>query len=1533
MKKSKKIISSLLIGMILLLSATIVKAQTYTFYKGELNIQGNHLMPTQVAGDRILTCIQKDAAINVSLERGEYWVGKQTSSWCIKCTSDSPSRESLGAWTGQRNVAHYTVNTPIDQSANQDAAYIIAEATKGNLLLSQELRDAIWSSGLNTGSPVSTNINDLAIAAAAYKQFYETNQAAGGFTNLIAYTTEEEMKNVKVGVNQTEQSYTVGPFYVTYPTGNIEGNSHDTKFSWIKNLIVKTDIGEFIVGENGNSNKIKILNTRGEECSDTDNNGTVYNLPKSGEKFYIKLIGVNTVTNIESMKVQLRYLESCTAEMIRVEGRSEFWFWQQKSVGTHRHEQDHWVEDNCPGRTCPYYNQTHPDRYHGHWEAKDYTTNAYVLDNRTTNEIQDLLEYSTGEKVYNETEITMPVGKRIIQPTPDNPDNPDNPERGNLTIQIAGYVFLDQDNGKVNEGNNKLDNGEGLAGIEVYLRPIHGYQQDANVSLKTHTDAQGKYVFTGLNAQDKYYVEFVYNGMLYTNVARLQGNAIDISKATEEAQAHTGNRQRFNSKFSEIGSYPYNYQGRKVYLQEEIADLFKEIARNYGTHANDEKSLFAADCRINAYTDQQYPLIDIFTVDRFNNRIANENYQAIYQEGGRYDQLHVNLGIKARPTFDLALYKDVFNAVLNINGKQETYTYDARKDWQNNGFNFGVNEEDYLTQLRNKYISGTNTNLTTSQVINSGEYTHEYRTEEIVNGNNQSTAVNSSNLYDENKNYAWRNINHTLNDADKLQIRVTYKLSIRNQSTVAGAVTELVDYYDNNYQFERAYVGDQNGNQISGTNVDVSETSMYGAATHQNTNGKYKTIYLRPTEQTLGGSQEQYVYVTFRLINPEQTLVNAGLPDGNKLYTYNFAEINGYKTSLGLIDRDSNPGNFEIANYVQGQTAVEDDESNAPAYVYSHRNSRTIEGTVFEDAITSANANKVNTNKTRFGNGTIDTTDKKIAGIKVELLEIKNNELIVRQTTYTDENGWYGFGAFLPGDYTIRFTYGENDDTALTTSSQYAQGRNDTSYNGQDYGSTTFVTKQGETVVPHTYKVDTTLTNIYTAYNQAKNNEESNVTVSDQTITRYEANGYYWYNDVSLVNKSDATDDVARRNQVNDYARTEYGKAITNHKAEVFNSYINQNTLRNQESNDNGFDELAQAQPMDQKVDTQAKNRELVNELERRTYMYAYTPEIPVEVEYTTKQIAGNLSSGAYTYKITGVDFGVVQRPKSELVIDQDVARIKVTASDGTILFDTDKGVNNLQWIAKGNVARYDKEELVNIILDDELLSGARLEVTYNITVTNNSEQDSNSVTRAKTIINYVANNLNFDLADNNGLWEAVKKEDIQTASRSSYINNEVGANNVKLVDLSTQTTVLKATNENPLTKNLNPGESVTSTLTLKKTLSAESSNDDLSYSNMSEIVEIENTAGRYDHGAIPGNQSLEEQPREHDTSGASRYDEIDQDAGTKNVKTRYPQDGKIIVTPPTGSTMIYYVLGTVVTVILLVGIALIKKFVIDRKN
>lgn len=1578
MNKVKKIVISILIVIlgITISSASLATFDVYSDVVGSV-IKDHHFYPNTVLPGGTFFCIEPGVEFSPTLSSAEnaaYPSGstlpKNGEYLCTECYPDI----TLPWGNGTKYFYRFTETETLSWHEHSDAAYVLAEMTEQGKLISWDTAYGIWNSSVS--NPKREGDYAIIAESQAYKGFYELIHGGPTTNDIYESLIKDETKVVDRGVNQEEHYYTVGPFKFDYPNGVYDGKN---KFSWIESIVADTNVGQI---------PVKILSKTGEEIN-------VDNLKENGtetldqKEFYVRFYS----TDVTKMKLKVRfgYLEHCDAAMIKYTGVKIYRNWVKETNGTHVHDEHDIKYDEFGNIIEDEVRQSYKER------------RRYRAQDASFGEPQVLMALSgTARKVRKTVEKEFPVNIPSY-------DEEEPPHDGYipLTIKLSGNVFLDEQEGKANDENNLFDAGEGLDGIEVYLHQI----KDGNDTIikRTLTTGGGYYIFKDLNAQNQYYVEFVYNGMLYTNVAEgdLNANANNISKSAEDAHGHAGNRQNFNNVFSEIGSNPLNYKSpsrgayNQTFLQENIANTFKNIANNYGNHGNSDEEVFAYDCRMHAYSEKNYPLVKVYTIDKKNNVIANENYNAIYDEQNtKYNQLHVNLGIKARPIFDMALYKDVFNATININGKQEVYTYDARKDWENKGFSYGVNEDYYIGQLRDKYMKDQDPSISTKESVNEGQYMHEYRTEEIINGNNTNESYKSwlqdnSNYemtlygsdYNPNGNntYSWRDINHELEDTDKLQIHVTYKIAIKNQSGVVGSATEIVDYYDSKYNFENAYVGDADGNRIG--SVTTKTTSIYGEGSrtasangtwnvqastqeysgdYKGTAHGYKTIYLQPEEQKLGDGETQYIYATFGLIDPEGTLIKAGLQNGEKFYTFNMAEINGYKTygyknkditaSEGIVDKDSNPGNFKPNEYTYGNE-LEDDTSRAPAYAYSIRKSRSIEGYVFEDMISNDataseyknNKYKVLANRTRFGDGTINTAnaaDKLIKGVKVELIEIKNGNLYVRQTTRTNSEGWYGFGSFLPGDYTIRFTYGLDDDTALTTTSQYSQGLNDSSYNGQDYQSTRIAISENK-ISTQTYKTDDVLRKVYADNNEAKRNEESIVNVANsQNISKYDAEKYYWYADNSISGKSDAYDDGARRNEVIAYSKAEYGREITNHKAEVFNSYINQQTLRDDEAKGN-FNSFTQAQPMEESVDNKDRNRELVNELERRTYMYAYTPVIPVEVEYTTKEIAGNRESDYYTHKITGVDFGVVERPRAGLVIDQDIDYIKVTASNGNTLLELQydelerhykvivDNENNYQWVEKeqqkDTFDGYDKNELLNIIMDDELLSGSRLEIKYKFTVTNNSEICTNIANtlnttnkqRAKNIINYVANNLNFDASDNNGLWEVVDKNAIQTNASSTLINNSVRSENAKLIDLSTQTTILKATEANALTKELKPGESVTETLTLKKILSSESSSDDLKYTNMAEIVEIDNEVGRYDHGAIPGNQSLEMQPREHDTSGASRYDEVG----------RYDPDGKIIVTPPTGDIKVYYALAAGLAVLVLAGVLLIKKFILGGKE
>lgn len=1501
-------------------------------------------------------------------------------------------------------------NGNVEQIYNQDTAYVFAFAKdeynlkytgdiidNGNTIdtekvqYTQQVQWDVWYTSANSGKK-DFDIKNVVLGkeAVAFKDFYDDIHDEKGndiFQSKVKNNTKKE--KVKVAVND-DGSYTVGPFNFSYPVGQYNGVN---KFSWITDLYAITEKGDRV--------DLEILTNAGRKISKNSIGKDGANV-LNGQDFYIKF--TNKTAKKISLKINFKYLESCYAEMYKYKGYRCKWEWVERVEKTCTHKQHKYDEEDdgfkhtdseCPEPT---------DGKCAHKETKQVACNHYVFGKEYHYELvrtylgkcQDIVHLrKRAKKNYKTAELEI---KDI-----------------DLTMIISGKVFLDQDEGKVNKGNDEFNEGEELEGIEVTL-----YDSKNKLIGITLTNSQGYYEFKNLNAFTKYYVKFTYNGMLYTNV-KYKENGDNTSKATESGQNHGDNRQNFNNVFAEIGAYPSSYKTKdcitgkeiynKTYLQEDIVDLFKEVAKAVYKHKGNEKDAyneiinkyksdtdirskvqFVADCRISAYTVEQYPrpkpneFVIRDSWEYMPIKDNRKNYVPIY--AGEYNQRHVNLGIKARPTFDLAMYKDVLKAEVKINGKTETYNYDSRK--ATGGFQLGVPEQYYIFGYGKEFVgmnkayqavkqesdsddwtanweNSARTQATTYTVNDKNEVTDMQisdksnldsenniyevymRSEEIANGNidNYKGEKDQNNKVPD-ETYQLQNKNELTNN--RLEIFVTYKLSVTNQSSIIGAVTEIVDYYDTNYKFIRAYIGNENGVEQKGK-VEVAETSIYSGTEKKSVNNKYNTIYLRPDEKRLVNNDKQWIYVVFQLVGPNGdvgTLLSGELfkKDG-KLEEMNLAEINGYKTydnaerpenlkegeiepTPGLIDKDSKPGNLDISginarltneNIIEYEGIAdmyEDDTSRAPAMIYMLTESRTLEGTVFEDSTT------VDENKNRNGNGTIDDKEKGINGVTVELVEIKNGQMAVRATTKTNQDGWYGFTGFVPGDYVIRYTYGSDDDTAMTTNSVH-KGLNEKSYNGQDYQSTTYAYEKKEGKQVKEYAIDQELIKRHTEL--YKGTGETTTISKTAKIETY-TSGNYWYkvND----NKSDAKDDEDRRKEVRTYSKAEYGTEITNHKAEVFNSYVN---------------------PQPSHI-TEEYNGALANELERRTYRYAYTPVLEIEVEYGTPNVIGTQGEkkNEYKYPITGVDFGLVERPKAELTIDQDVEYIKVTLADGQELFNVknegkdniitnllnalkSKDVENLQWLNRGNFDKYDKNELINIIMDEELINGAKLEITYRITVTNNSENDYSEnklvTTKAKRIINYVANNLNFDEAKNNGLWKVVSKDRIQTDNKSTLINNaEINGN--KVVDLSTQSVIIEATEKNSLTDALNPGESRTTELKLEKVLSTESSADDLTYTNMTEIVEIDNTVGRYDHEATPGNQKLEEQPREHDTSGASKYATYDNDL---QPDENYPPDGKIIITPPTGSNYIYYVIGITSAVILAVGIFIIKKFVIDRRK
>ena len=787
----------------------------------------------------------------------------------------------------------------------------------------------------------------------------------------------------------------------------------------------------------------------------------------------------------------------------------------------------------------------------------------------------------------------------------------------------------------------------------------------------------------------------------------------------------------------------------------------------------------------------------------------------------------INLGITKREVADLALRKDVYKAILNIKGYSQEYLYNKRD---------GLETDSKGNSYWDISLRKSDTNYYATS------YTREVR----------------------KADYNYKGTNN-------LEARVVYKITIRNQSEgIAANVTELVDYFDDDYTYESAYIGDRNGNVIS--NLTSSSTSKY---THTTRISGYNKLYLKGLENSrIQPSGDLYVYVTFK-VNTDSNgikLDNSGTGKGN------IAEIMGYKTYYannisspnagsrityteykagnvaGRVDVDSNPGNVSSTDTKN----FEDDTDRAPyiKFVLANEERRTTGNIWIENRNNTVSGADI-------GNGSYDNGEAGLSGVKVELWDADTNQ---KAKMWTDSgwqdaqvtsgnNGDYTLSGFVPGNYYLKFIYAD----------------------GQTYKST--------------------------IYNPSATFDVNN---PDELGKYVETTQKY----------SDARD-------IYNGKLTNNGKTLETLSTQ-YRQYVN--NLLTEETNGKL-----------KEYETQDKS------------MQAVTGLIGINIEKNPN----DRNSDPRTYRMDGIDFGVVERPKAQLTLSQEVANVKVTLANGNTLFDASGKATNVLWQAKKyHQVSYDGNKLktpvvsqnpqrIVLTMDEELMQGATINVKYALKVTNVGEIDytgynfyykgnvaNGSLVRTtiKGVVNYIGaalsddakatkNNLRFDASnsENNG-WEQVNFDYLYKGEAKPLVSEDLltQSNGTYTGAVSEYSTILQnKMGETVLTprKASTGTHEVSATLTLSQVMSAQNAADDLSYNTLAEIIKVSNDVGRRMAFSTVGNQNPN-----------AKTAEIDADSTT------------VTVLPPFGETYIYYVLGLGLAVIIGLGVVLIKKKVINKK-
>lgn len=522
----------------------------------------------------------------------------------------------------------------------------------------------------------------------------------------------------------------------------------------------------------------------------------------------------------------------------------------------------------------------------------------------------------------------------------------------------------------------------------------------------TENLAKGEYMFTDIPAGDDYYVVFEYDGIEYQAITNSKEQAYMSTTKKDSKIEKEPNRDEFNTATTTISG-----SGKEG---ESITNAGWIIKYDLDNNSTPNKAIYKAtykneeDMKNNI---QQYVKGQTYTYLK-----NTADWMGTWNTDGTINKSHyafdINCGLNKK-FFDLSLGTDVKEATVKINGNQTTYTYDKILDGK----------------LDEKLNKSSNSPIEYNLYLAHSDYNYRI-TDYKVPGDPNGEPI--ENKYDETTKENFGKIKDNKNNTE-LEVYVTYKLALKNQSTQYDAKVNLVEYhFDDKYAFL----------QEKNKNIKLTE----------GTNLENRVLMIDTSDLQINGGETKSLDLTFKV-----------LPDknGNKCVLgedyLNQAEIISYTTGGGLVDEDSAPGNAFLE---EGKVRYEDDtdEANGIQIKLKENAERSISGKVFDDD---------------------DTSDKGINDVIVQLIELveinnkqyeyiwqetvagikneKNKNRTVKTTarngyegesySVTNEDGEYKFTqGIIPGNYIVRFIYGDGSTYDITD--------NTLKYNGEDYKST-----------------------------------------------------------------------------------------------------------------------------------------------------------------------------------------------------------------------------------------------------------------------------------------------------------------------------------------------------------------------------------------------------------------------------------------------------------------------------------------------
>ncbi len=801
--------------------------------------------------------------------------------------------------------------------------------------------------------------------------------------------------------------------------------------------------------------------------------------------------------------------------------------------------------------------------------------------------------------------------------------------------------------------------------------------------------------------------------------------AIEISNNTKKITKVSG-KSEIDANGDTIGSVTYD--GKEV----DISYSSNDAGKGYPTHSTlntvDSNGrildIFKATATTSAgnltfpFNYKEYDGSGLYESSKEFNKV--EGFSKSYKFNAVYNYcLHINLGLKRKEEVDIGLTKNLDNAKVIVNEKMYQYNYSGYYD---------LTEEKQDSLRKDIRVDRAEQKIQYTLGLYRSDY---YYRAEMYKKNTDRT------VYDELANF-YTSIGGDVQDTE-LDIFLTYKIKLQNTtSSYAVKIDSIDDYYDSSFELvtsnQEKYLKTKTEKVNEGDGVKTKEIPVNDKIVVANPSDyadKWKTVkerivgsdkdangnnilYNKMTADGLGielaPGQSKEFYITFKVKKDKDETY--GIEDSIKLgQKCNVAEIASYSTfeketgeNAGRIDRDSAPGNVNISAYNQ-KPWYEDDTFSAPRIqlkLIEQNAERTIEGVVWEDNSQNENIENSGYNQ-KIGNAVKNGDDEKpIDGLTTELVQ----KVSVKKTdgTYQEYDYIWPTNELLPclNNYSMEKVIGL--DTTLETKDGGKYSFNDVIAGDYvvrfGYGDTR--PYSGDLTYPN-YRIKSQNYSTAEFYNgQDYKSSKFNADLkNNQTI---QADSYL---DIDTINdynnvRNTAIDSEARRLQV-----VENSREINNEKSTLMFNYD--------------------------------------KALFENYNMWADTPRLDINIELSDKYYDG-WNNTNYEYKVKNINFGLEERPITQLTLDKQIEEIIITTSDGNNIMDAKYKISYEDFEENGNfkakveldrensygidnLQALNRDEATNlgfryINVDSSILEGTTITVKYKFTVLNTGEVD-----------------------------------------------------------------------------------------------------------------------------------------------------------------------------------------------------------------